>query len=77
MKAVNWDDHVLVQILDPKLERERILWVGITLAEAVQHWLGLPPEDQTLVVIFGTEIFVGREIADLAKREDFPKPSVD
>jgi hypothetical protein len=79
MDPVIWDDQVQVRILEmrpvkagyPKLDPGRILWDGINLAEAVRRWLELPAGDQVLVTIFGKQIFVGPEIADLASREDF------
>src|SRR5262245_38963932 len=81
MKTVIWTDQVQVQILEmrpvnpnhPKLKSARVLWGGISLAEAVRRWQQLQSEDQGLVTIFGTETFVGKEIGDLAKRADFPK----
>ena len=84
MIQANWNDQVQVQIIEmhtmgpgyPKIELGgRILWDGITLAEAVRRWLKLPPDDQPLVTIFGTQSFAGAEIAELAKRPDFPKTS--
>jgi hypothetical protein len=81
MKPVVWDDQVQVQIMEmrpvrpnyPKIEGGRVLWGGISLAEAVKRWLQLSSEDQPLVTIFGQETFMGKEIGELAKRPDFPK----
>jgi hypothetical protein len=68
MAAPIWDDQVQVRIIEmqpiisaiPRLSR--VLWDGISLAEAVRRWLQLPPEDQGLVMIFGQETFVGQKL---------------
>ena len=78
MRPIDWDDQVQVQIIEmqerrpgEKIKSARILWDGISLAEAVSRWQRLPQEDQPLVTIFGQETFAGSEIEELAKRGGF------
>ena len=73
MRPIDWDDQVQVQIIEmqerrpgEKIKSARILWDGISLAEAVSRWQRLPQEDQPLVTTFA-----GSEIEELAKRGGF------
>ena len=82
MTSVVWNDRVQVQISEKnpvstnhvKIETARVLWEGIDLADAVWRWTRMRAEDQPLVMIVGSETFVGEEIGELAKRPDFPHP---
>jgi hypothetical protein len=80
---INWHDEVQVLLSELPLtlqnptEPGRVLWDGISLAEAVRRWLNLSIDAQPLVTIFGTDTFSGAQIAQLAMRADFPPPPAD
>jgi hypothetical protein len=75
---INWDEEV--QVLEPStfgdgdvLEGGRLFWDRISLAEAVERCLGLPPDELARVNILTTNgCYTGQDIETLYQRRDFP-----
>jgi hypothetical protein len=75
---IDWDEEV--QVLEPStfgdgdvLEGGRLLWEHISLSEAVERCLGLPPHELARVnILTASGCYTAREIETLSERRDFP-----
>jgi hypothetical protein len=75
---IDWDEEV--QVLEPStfgdgdvLEGGRLFWDRISLAEAVERCMGLPPDELARVNILATSACYGaQDIETLYERRDFP-----
>jgi hypothetical protein len=75
---IDWDEQV--QVLEPKsfgedhaIGRSRLLWDRISLSEAVERCLGLPPGELAKVSILASSGRYGaQDIETLFERRDFP-----
>ena len=78
MSNVDWDEEV--QVLERKsferdhsIGRSDLLWNRISLSEAVERCLGLPPDDLAKVTILAPSgQYEAQDIETLYERRDFP-----
>lgn len=80
MSKFDWDEQVQVKVLEPNSARKddvienRVLeWDGISLSEAVERCMGLPPDKRARANIFASGgCYSGKDIEALFQRHDFP-----
>ena len=75
---IDWDEEV--QVLEPStfgkgdvIEGGRLIWEHVSLSEAVERCLGLPPADLAKVnILAANACYSAPEIETLYQRRDFP-----
>jgi hypothetical protein len=74
MSKIDWDERVNVRLLEAStVERGVQKWDGISLSEAVERCLGLPPDEQpTASIVAQSGCYPWNEIEVLFGRSDFP-----
>jgi hypothetical protein len=78
MSVVDWDERVKVHLLELTDIRSRgpisvVKWDGLSLAEAVERCMGLPPDERLKAGILASSgYYDGMDIEALAYRADFP-----
>jgi hypothetical protein len=74
MSKVDWDERVEVRLLETSVvEGDVQKWNGISLSEAVERCLGLPPDEQAKAsIVARSGCYRWNEIEVLFQRSDFP-----
>jgi hypothetical protein len=80
MNNIDWDEQVQVKLAehsnfgeDHAFEDGILKWRGISLAEAVERCMGLPPDERAKASILTPSGYFGQtEIEVLFQRRDFP-----
>jgi hypothetical protein len=73
MSKVDWDERVEVRLLGTSVVEGHAQWDGISLSEAVERCLGLPPDEQPKAsIVAPSGCYRWNEIEVLFQRRDFP-----
>jgi hypothetical protein len=74
MSKIDWDERVEVRLLETSVVEGSVQkWDGISLSEAVERCLGLPPDEQPRAsIVAPSGWYRWDEIEVLFQRSDFP-----